>query len=67
MARLEKMESLRLPEALDYDEVSGLTDEVRQVLKAGRPFSLGQALRVPGVTPAAASVLLIHLRKVGRV
>jgi tRNA uridine 5-carboxymethylaminomethyl modification enzyme len=65
VARLEKMEALRLPPDLDYGSVSGLTAEVRQVLRAGRPLTLGQAMRIPGITPAAASILLVHLRKTG--
>ncbi|MBI5014742.1 MAG: tRNA uridine-5-carboxymethylaminomethyl(34) synthesis enzyme MnmG [Deltaproteobacteria bacterium] len=63
VARLEKMDSVRLPQDLKYDEVCGLTREVREVLKTGKPASLGQALRTPGVTPAAGSALLVHLRK----
>jgi tRNA uridine 5-carboxymethylaminomethyl modification enzyme len=63
--RLEKLEGMRLPADLEYDSVSGLTGEVRQVLKAGRPLTLGQALRIPGMNSAAASVLLVHLRRAG--
>jgi tRNA uridine 5-carboxymethylaminomethyl modification enzyme len=65
VARIEKLEALRLPPDLDYDAVAGLTAEVRQVLRAGRPLTLGQSLRLPGMSPAAASALLIHLRKAG--
>ncbi|MBI5440145.1 MAG: tRNA uridine-5-carboxymethylaminomethyl(34) synthesis enzyme MnmG [Deltaproteobacteria bacterium] len=65
VARMEKLEALGLPADLDYDGVSGLTAEVRQVLRAGTPRTLGQALRLPGMSPAAASVLLVHLRKAG--
>ncbi len=52
-----------LPTDLDYDAVSGLSIEVRQKLGRARPQTLGQASRVQGVTPAAISLLLVHLRK----
>ena len=56
-------ESLPLPGDLDYAAVTGLSTEVRQRLAAARPGTLGQASRLPGVTPAAVSVLLIHLKR----
>jgi len=56
-------EQLRLPEELDYTEVSALSHEVRQKLQKHRPETLGQASRISGVTPAAISLLLIHLKK----
>jgi tRNA uridine 5-carboxymethylaminomethyl modification enzyme len=52
-----------LPEDLDYRQVVGLSNEVREKLARIRPVDLGQAARVPGVTPAAVSLLLIHLKK----
>ena len=52
-----------LPVDLDYEEVPGLSNEVRQKLKAARPDTIGQAERISGVTPAAISLLLIHLKK----
>lgn len=52
-----------LPESLDYNKVTGLSHEVRQKLDEQRPQTLGQASRISGVTPAAISLLLIHLRK----
>jgi tRNA uridine 5-carboxymethylaminomethyl modification enzyme len=58
-------ESLRLPEDLDYTQVSALSIEVRQKLQKHRPETLGQAARISGVTPAAISLLLIHLKKKG--
>ncbi|MEI8266698.1 MAG: tRNA uridine-5-carboxymethylaminomethyl(34) synthesis enzyme MnmG, partial [Betaproteobacteria bacterium] len=48
---------------LDYQAVKALSFEVRQKLSAHRPYTLGQASRVPGVTPAAISLLLVHLKK----
>jgi tRNA uridine 5-carboxymethylaminomethyl modification enzyme len=56
-------EETRLPEDLDYGAVHGLSTEARQKLAAARPLSLGQAARIPGVTPAAISLLLLHLKK----
>jgi len=54
-----------LPADLDYHAVSGLSAEVREKLQAVRPETIGQAARVPGVTPAAVSLLLVHLKKAG--
>ena len=64
--RQQRQESARLPEDLDYLEVRGLSNEVRQKLLAARPATLGQAARLPGVTPAAVSLLLVHLKRRSR-
>ncbi|MCG8485855.1 MAG: tRNA uridine-5-carboxymethylaminomethyl(34) synthesis enzyme MnmG [Chromatiales bacterium] len=56
-------ESVQLPEDLDYANVRGLSSEVREKFQRHRPETLGQAGRIPGVTPAAISLLLIHLKK----
>lgn len=56
-------ESVLLPEDLDYTNVRGLSSEVREKFQRHRPETLGQAGRIPGVTPAAISLLLIHLKK----
>jgi tRNA uridine 5-carboxymethylaminomethyl modification enzyme len=56
-------EALRLPDDLDIDAVGGLSNEVRQKLKTGRPTTLGAAARIPGVTPAALTALLRHVRR----
>jgi tRNA uridine 5-carboxymethylaminomethyl modification enzyme len=58
-----RYDHLRLPEALDYTGVPGLSNEVSQKLKAQRPETLGQASRIPGMTPAAISLLLVYLKK----
>ncbi|QVL47263.1 MAG: tRNA uridine-5-carboxymethylaminomethyl(34) synthesis enzyme MnmG [Thiocapsa sp.] len=52
-----------LPEDFDFDNVRGLSTEVREKLNRVRPVTLGQAARIPGVTPAAVSLLLIHLKR----
>ena len=56
-------EMLRLPLDIDYAQVGGLSNEVRQRLGDVRPETLGQAARIPGLTPAAVSLLLVHLKK----
>ncbi|CAM3349708.1 tRNA uridine-5-carboxymethylaminomethyl(34) synthesis enzyme MnmG [Bordetella sputigena] len=56
-------EAQRLPDDLDYDAVLSLSFEVRQKLKTHRPETIGQAARISGVTPAAISLLLIHLKR----
>ncbi len=61
--RHRRYETLALPEALDYGKVRGLSNEVRQKLELHRPATIGQASRVSGVTPAAISLLLVHLKK----
>ena len=61
--RQQRNEHKRLPADLDYREVKGLSAEVREKLMAVRPETLGQAARIPGVTPAAVSLLLVHLKK----
>jgi tRNA uridine 5-carboxymethylaminomethyl modification enzyme len=63
--RFKKMENIKIPSALSFDEVNGLSREVREKLIAIKPESIGQAARVAGVTPAALSMLLIHLKKTG--
>jgi tRNA uridine 5-carboxymethylaminomethyl modification enzyme len=61
--RAVHFESLRLPAELDYAQVTALSFEARQKLAKHRPETLGQASRISGITPAAVSLLLIHLKK----
>jgi tRNA uridine 5-carboxymethylaminomethyl modification enzyme len=61
--RHRRHEELRLPADIDYGQVSGLSNEARQCLSNVRPETLGQAARIPGLTPAAVSLLLVHLKK----
>ena len=63
IARQEHNEGFPLPEGLDYSEVVGLSKEVQQKLNLHKPETLGQAGRISGVTPAALSLLLVHLKK----
>jgi tRNA uridine 5-carboxymethylaminomethyl modification enzyme len=63
--RASHFENLRLPDELDYMQVAALSIEVRQKLHKHRPETLGQASRISGVTPAAISLLLVHLKRGG--
>jgi tRNA uridine 5-carboxymethylaminomethyl modification enzyme len=67
VARLERHEQTPMPADLDYRSIKGLSTEVCQRLVEVRPQTLGQAARIPGLTPAAVSLLLVHLKKLGRV
>lgn len=61
--RLRKNENTALPVDLDYDVIGGLSNEIRQKLKTVRPETVAQASRIQGVTPAAVSQILVHLKK----
>ncbi|WP_275288057.1 tRNA uridine-5-carboxymethylaminomethyl(34) synthesis enzyme MnmG [Halomonas elongata] len=61
--KLKRHEATPLPDDLDYEQVEGLSNEIRQKLVEARPETLAQASRISGVTPAAVSILLIHLKK----
>jgi len=63
ISRTQRHEHTALPTDLNYRELAGLSNEVRQKLSEIRPATLGQAARVPGVTPAAVSILLVHLKR----
>ena len=64
--RQRRQEGEHLPDELDYQHVRGLSHEVRQKLAEARPATLGQAARLPGVTPAAVSLLMVHLKRHSR-
>lgn len=61
--RSRRYEHWRLPAEMEYGQVVGLSNEVREKLRNQRPETVGQASRIPGVTPAAISLLLVHLKK----
>ena len=63
IARARRHETTAIPAAFDYAQVPGLSAEVRQKLERVRPQTLGQAQRIPGMTPAAVSLLLVHLER----
>jgi len=61
--RFRRLEEAEIPATMDYDGVAGLSRECREKLARVRPISLGQAARIPGVTPAALSLLSVHLKR----
>lgn len=63
IARQQRYEGTKISEQFDYDQVSGLSAEVKQKLKNSRPATVGMASRIPGMTPAAISILLVHLKR----
>ena len=63
IARVRRHESMALPEALDYAQIPGLSNELREKLDRVRPETLARAARIPGMTPAALSVLLVYARR----
>jgi tRNA uridine 5-carboxymethylaminomethyl modification enzyme len=65
--RLSKMEKKKIPENINYEAIHGLANEAKTNLSKVRPISLGQASRVPGVTPADLSILLVYLEHYNRV
>ncbi|RYZ95086.1 MAG: tRNA uridine-5-carboxymethylaminomethyl(34) synthesis enzyme MnmG, partial [Proteobacteria bacterium] len=66
IGKVKAQEEKRIPEAFAYEDIGGLSIEVIERLKRTRPATLGQAMRVPGVTPAAGALLFVHLDKKGR-
>ncbi len=61
--KFRNLEKILIPDDFSYDDIPGLSNEIREKLKAIRPRSLGQASRIPGMTPAALSILMIFLKK----
>jgi tRNA uridine 5-carboxymethylaminomethyl modification enzyme len=66
IARQQRHETAAIPDGFDYAAVRGLSAEVRQKLERVRPQTVGQAQRIPGMTPAAISLLLVHLSRARR-
>jgi tRNA uridine 5-carboxymethylaminomethyl modification enzyme len=66
IAAYRRDESLQLPEGFDYWQLRGLSNEVRQKLNSARPRTIGQAARMDGITPAALTLLVAHLKRNGR-
>ena len=64
--KLQKNENTPIPAATDFNNVIGLSNEVKQKLTEAQPESLARASRLPGVTPAAISLLMVHLKKLRR-
>lgn len=63
IARTLRQETLRIPNEMNYAEIFGLSNEVRQKLSQAKPATVGMASRIPGMTPAAISLLLVHIKK----
>lgn len=61
--KLRRSEAVKIPEDLDLDKVSGLSNEVKQKIRTHQPETLGRASRISGITPAAISILLIYIKK----
>ncbi|MCF6208911.1 MAG: tRNA uridine-5-carboxymethylaminomethyl(34) synthesis enzyme MnmG, partial [Ghiorsea sp.] len=60
------LEFLRIPNVMDYEQINGLSTEVRQKLSAAKPLNLGQASRISGITPAAISCMIIWLKNTSK-
>jgi tRNA uridine 5-carboxymethylaminomethyl modification enzyme len=65
--RFKRMERVRIPEDMSYQDTPGLSNEIKEKLSAIRPMTLGQATRISGVTPAAISILMVQLKRMGAV
>ena len=65
ISRLKRNENTLIPEEFDYQSVEGLSSELKQKLSEQRPRTLARAARIPGVTPAAISLVLVYLKKRG--
>ncbi|MFB0527072.1 MAG: tRNA uridine-5-carboxymethylaminomethyl(34) synthesis enzyme MnmG [bacterium] len=63
--KFKKMENRKIPAEIDYQEIVGLSNEVREKLSKIRPDSLGRASRISGVTPAAIAILMVHMKRMG--
>ena len=64
IAAFRREERLKLPAQLDFERIGGLTTELRQALARVQPTTLGAAARIPGITPAALTLLLRHVQRV---
>jgi len=63
IGKVKKQENTQIPEAFDYSQIPGLSNELKQKLGQNRPDTIGRAGRIPGITPAAISLLLIYIKK----
>ena len=63
--KTKKLEDRRIPSDIAYTDVSGLSKEVVERFTRVKPFTLGQASRIPGVTPASITALMVHFKKTG--
>ena len=63
VARFRKSEAVEIPQELDYDKISGLSNELREKFRVVKPANLGQASRMEGMTPAALALVAAHARR----
>ncbi|MBN1871097.1 MAG: tRNA uridine-5-carboxymethylaminomethyl(34) synthesis enzyme MnmG [Candidatus Omnitrophica bacterium] len=63
--KLDKIDSIKIPAGVDYSSITGLSNEIREKLERIRPYSLGQAARISGVTPTAVSLIMVNLKRRG--
>ncbi|HQJ61154.1 MAG TPA: hypothetical protein PKV35_09170, partial [bacterium] len=61
--KFEELSSISIPDGFDFNSISGFTNEIKQKLSARRPKDLAQASMIPGITPAAISILIMHLKR----
>jgi tRNA uridine 5-carboxymethylaminomethyl modification enzyme len=61
----KKEEQMNIPESVNYANVSSLSNEIREKLTIAKPVTLGAASRIPGITPAAITALMVHIKKTG--
>lgn len=66
ISRFDKLERIKIPAAMDYKSIHGLSNEIKEKLIKIRPINLGQASRISGVTPAAVSILMVWIEKIRR-
>ena len=64
--RFEKIERIKMPAAINYEDIHGLSKEIKEKLSRAKPVTLGQASRISGVTPASISILMVYLEKLRR-
>jgi tRNA uridine 5-carboxymethylaminomethyl modification enzyme len=64
--RTKSQENTQLPSDLDYSSMNGLSNELKQKLSQSKPGNVGRAARIPGMTPAAISLLLVYAKKHGQ-
>jgi tRNA uridine 5-carboxymethylaminomethyl modification enzyme len=66
VGKMARLETMAIPEDMDYSSLHSLSREVRDRLEDVRPLNLGQASRIPGITPAAVSALMVYIKARGR-
>ncbi len=63
MQGFKNLENIKIPSKLDYNEINALSLEIKEKLTKVKPFNLGQASRISGITPVAITILMIYLKK----